>query len=155
MHIAYPFGDELVALAKHFPNVYVDLCWAWSLDPLAARRFLRQALHAAPLNKLFAFGGDARLPATALACSLQARHHLHAALQEDVDADLLTEPQAIHAAPPASCSPTPCTASISPLSSAASVKPPTHHRRRKQVAKRPPRRDAEQLQSVLPDDPVR
>jgi uncharacterized protein len=26
MHIAYPYSDELVALAKHCPNVWVDLC---------------------------------------------------------------------------------------------------------------------------------
>ncbi len=34
MHIAYPYSDEIVAaIAKHYPNVYVDLCWAWSIDP--------------------------------------------------------------------------------------------------------------------------
>ena len=33
MRIAYPYSDELVALAKHFPNAYVDLCWVWSIDP--------------------------------------------------------------------------------------------------------------------------
>ena len=36
MHIAYPYSDELVALAKHYPNVYVDMCWAWSIDPYSA-----------------------------------------------------------------------------------------------------------------------
>ena len=27
MHIAYPYNNELVGIAKHYPNVYVDLCW--------------------------------------------------------------------------------------------------------------------------------
>jgi uncharacterized protein len=31
MHIAYPYSDELVSIAKHYPNVWVDLCWAWSV----------------------------------------------------------------------------------------------------------------------------
>jgi uncharacterized protein len=28
MHIAYPYDPELAAIAKHYCNVYVDLCWA-------------------------------------------------------------------------------------------------------------------------------
>ncbi len=57
-HIAYPDTSEAVALAKHFTNVYVDMCWAWIIDLAAARQFLRQFLTAVPANKLFAFGGD-------------------------------------------------------------------------------------------------
>lgn len=57
-HIGYPYQDEVLALAKHFTNVYVDMCWAWVIDPAASRQFLRQFLTAAPANKLFAFGGD-------------------------------------------------------------------------------------------------
>ena len=62
MHIAYPYCDELVALAKHYHNVYPDLCWAWSIDPYSAADFVRRYLHAAPANKLFAFGGDTTWP---------------------------------------------------------------------------------------------
>ena len=39
MHIAYPYHEELIAMAKHFPNVYVDLCWAWSINPFASADF--------------------------------------------------------------------------------------------------------------------
>lgn len=38
LHGAYPHFDEVLALVKHFPNVYVDLAWAWSIDPPAAAR---------------------------------------------------------------------------------------------------------------------
>ena len=34
MHIAYPYSNELVALTKHYRNVYADLCWAWSIGPI-------------------------------------------------------------------------------------------------------------------------
>ena len=58
MHIAYPYCNELVSLTKHYRNVYADLCWAWSIDPYSSCDFVRRFIHAAPANKLFAFGGD-------------------------------------------------------------------------------------------------
>ncbi len=95
MHIAYPYSDELVALAKHYPNVYVDLCWAWSIDPYSARNFVRQFIHAVPANKLFVFGGDTSWPGAALAYAYQARTWLNRALQAEIDENLLSEKAAI------------------------------------------------------------
>ena len=95
MHIAYPYSEELIAMAKHFPNVWADLCWAWSINPAASARFVRSFLHAAPASKLFAFGGDVQYPTTAYAYSLQMRHHLTRALQAEVDDGELTEAEAI------------------------------------------------------------
>jgi predicted TIM-barrel fold metal-dependent hydrolase len=98
MHIAYPYSDELVALAKHYPNVYADLCWAWSIDPYSAAMFVRRMIHAAPANKLFAFGGDTSWPTAAVAYAHQARHWLTRALQAEVDEGLLREAEAIRLA---------------------------------------------------------
>jgi hypothetical protein len=95
MHIAYPYSDELVALAKHYPNVWVDLCWAWSIDPYSAGDFVRRFLHAVPANKLFAFGGDTSWPTSSAAYALQARRWLTRALEAEVAAGDLTERQAI------------------------------------------------------------
>ena len=95
MHIAYPYSHELIALAKHYPNVYPDLCWAWSIDPYSARDFVRRYIHAAPANKLFIFGGDTRWPSGALAYAHQARAWLTRALQGEVDEGLLSEQEAI------------------------------------------------------------
>jgi hypothetical protein len=94
MHTGYPFGGEIVALAKHYPNVYVDLCWAWALDPFSTEQFFRQYLHAAPINKLFVFGGDTQRPRSAVAFSRQARVGLMRALQAEVEAGDLTEAEA-------------------------------------------------------------
>jgi hypothetical protein len=58
MHIDYPYYEEAVALAKHFSNCWVDLCWAWIVSPVASVDFLRHFLLAAPSNKVLAFGGD-------------------------------------------------------------------------------------------------
>lgn len=95
MHTAWPYGDELIALAKQHPNAYLDLCWAWSIAPDATCAFVRRAIHAVPSHKLFAFGGDTGWPGCALAYSVQARHWLTRALQSEVTDGLLTEPQAI------------------------------------------------------------
>src|SRR4029450_12557244 len=95
MHIAYPYNDELVALAKHYPNVYVDMCWAWSINPFVARDFVRRMIHAVPANKLFVFGGDTSWPNAAVAYAAQARHWLTRALQAEVDDGLLNEREAI------------------------------------------------------------
>ncbi|MBB6048396.1 amidohydrolase family protein [Armatimonas rosea] len=95
MHTSYPYGHEQIALAKHFPNVFLDLCWAWSIDPYATRDFVRHAIHAVPANKLFAFGGDSFWPNVAVSYAFQARTWLTRALQAEVDEALLTEKQAI------------------------------------------------------------
>lgn len=58
MHISYPYQDETIALAKHYANAYIDLCWAWILNPSVCVRFLKDFLMAAPANKILTFGGD-------------------------------------------------------------------------------------------------
>ena len=57
-HISYPYQDEAIAVAKHYSNVYVDMCWAWIINPAASVRFLKEFIMAAPACKLFTFGGD-------------------------------------------------------------------------------------------------
>jgi predicted TIM-barrel fold metal-dependent hydrolase len=58
MHIGYPFQEQMLALAKHYHNAVIDLCWAWIINPVAAERFLRDFLVTAPANKILTFGGD-------------------------------------------------------------------------------------------------
>ncbi|MXY94943.1 MAG: amidohydrolase family protein [Caldilineaceae bacterium SB0670_bin_27] len=95
MHIAYPYTEELVALAKHYPNVYADLCWAWSINPYSSMEFVRRFIHAAPANKLFLFGGDTGYPGAALAYAKQARNWFTRVMQDEISDGLLTEAQAI------------------------------------------------------------
>ncbi len=98
MHIAYPYNNELVGIAKHYPNVYVDLCWAWSIDPYSSCDFVRRFLHAVPANKLFAFGGDTGWPTSSAAYAMQARRWLTRALEAEIADGDLTEPQAMQVA---------------------------------------------------------
>ncbi len=98
MHISYPYQEELIALAKHYRNVWVDMCWAWSINPHASTDFLRHYLHAAPINKLFAFGGDIHRPRAAVAYSIQARTRIGQALEKEIENGEITEKQSIEIA---------------------------------------------------------
>ena len=98
MHIAYPYSDELIALTKHYKNVWADLCWAWSINPYASSDFVRRFIHGAPINKLFVFGGDTRWPTSAAAYAFQTRFWLGKTLEAEVEEGYLTESQAMHIA---------------------------------------------------------
>jgi predicted TIM-barrel fold metal-dependent hydrolase len=98
MHGSYPFGAELIAMAKHYRNTWADLCWAWSIDPHSSMQFVRRFIHAAPINKLFGFGGDTHYPTAAYAYCLQMRKWLTRALSAEVDAGELSEAQAMEVA---------------------------------------------------------
>ncbi|ULJ74273.1 amidohydrolase family protein [Rhizobium gallicum] len=58
MHIGYPYESEFIALAKHYPNIAIDMCWAWIVNPMASVRFLKAFLLAVPATRIFTFGGD-------------------------------------------------------------------------------------------------
>ena len=58
MHICYPFYEEILAVAKHYTNACLDLCWAWIINPVAAKDFLKKCLVTVPANKILPFGGD-------------------------------------------------------------------------------------------------
>ena len=95
MHIAYPYNDELVALAKHYRNIWVDMCWAWSIDPYSSRDFLRRFIHAVPINKIFAFGGDTHWPTSAMAYAIQARAEITRTLESEVADGYMSEKRAM------------------------------------------------------------
>jgi uncharacterized protein len=58
MHIGYPYYEEMLALAKHYANAFIDMCWAWIINPIASKDFIKKLIVTAPVNKLLPFGGD-------------------------------------------------------------------------------------------------
>jgi len=58
MHLCYPYYEELLALVKQWTNAHVDMCWAWIINPVAAKDYLKKHIVTAPINKLLPFGGD-------------------------------------------------------------------------------------------------
>ncbi len=82
MHICYPFYEDLLAVAKHYPNAYVDLCWAWIINPIATKDFLKKCVVTMPANKIFTFGGDYIPVEPVVGHALLARRGIALALEE-------------------------------------------------------------------------
>ena len=87
-------NDELIAIAKHYSNVWVDLCWAWSIDPFSSADFVRRFIHTVPVTKLLGFGGDTYRPTSSASYAIQMRHWFTRAMESEVAEGLLTEQQA-------------------------------------------------------------
>ncbi len=57
-HIGYPYQSELGVMCKMFKNVYIDMCWAHIVSPVASRHTLSEWLEFIPYTKINGFGGD-------------------------------------------------------------------------------------------------
>ncbi|MBN1401807.1 MAG: amidohydrolase family protein [Anaerolineae bacterium] len=91
-HISYPYQEELATLAKNFPNVAIDFCWMWIINPAAARRALSDFLDAVPANKIHGFGGDFIFIEGTYAHALMAKEGIARTLAGKVmDGDLSVE----------------------------------------------------------------
>ncbi len=99
MHIGWPYQDEYLALAKHFPNVWMDLCWTWIIDPEACVRFVREFLTTVPSNKLLPFGGDYFTVECVAGHAAIARRGMARALSDLVDAEWMREEEALALVP--------------------------------------------------------
>jgi len=82
MHIGYPYYEDMIALAKHYSNAYLDMCWAWIINPAAAKDFLKKYLVTAPANKVLTFGGDYTPVEPVLGHAVLARRGIALALSE-------------------------------------------------------------------------
>ncbi len=87
-HIGYPFQHVLSALAKSFPNVYIDMCWAHIISPTASVNALVEWIDSVPLSKISAFGGDYGFVDAIYGHQLMARQNVSRALAIKVDEGL-------------------------------------------------------------------
>ena len=100
MHICYPYYEEILALTKHWRNAYVDMCWSWILNPLAAKEYFKKHLVTAPCNKLLPFGGDYIPVELVLGHAIIARRGIAQALSELVEEGWLKRSDAIELVEP-------------------------------------------------------
>lgn len=90
-HISYPYQDELVGIAKNFPNVTINFCWTHLLCPSVSRRTLADMLDTVPANKIHGFGGDYIFVEGAYAHAVIARREIARVLCEKVEEGRFTE----------------------------------------------------------------
>lgn len=84
-HASWPWTSELGAIAKNYPNVWADMCWAWTMNPTESGRALSEWLDGVPFNKIFAYGADTGLPWGNVGYSLQAKLGIARVLEEKIE----------------------------------------------------------------------
>ncbi len=90
-HASWPWASELGAIAKNYPNVWIDLCWAWTMNPAESERALSEWLDAVPFNKIFGYGADTGLPWCNVGYSLQAKIGIARVLEQKIEAGHMDE----------------------------------------------------------------
>lgn len=94
-HLCYPHYEEMLSLAKSYSNAYIDMCWSWSINPLAAKDFLKKFILTAPNNKIFTFGGDDVIVENLIGHAAIARKGITQALSELVSDDWIVVNEAL------------------------------------------------------------
>ncbi len=84
-HGGWPYLGEFLFLGKNYPNVYLDMCWANSIDPDYSVEFFRRGLMTVPHSKINGFGGDTHLFETQIGALVLARANIAVALSGLVD----------------------------------------------------------------------
>ena len=90
LHDGYPWTAECTALAKLFPNVYIDIAWLSQLSQTAAAYCLNEMLDSVPYNKIF-WGSDTHFIEQAVGTLECDKDMVTAVLAERVEKKLMTE----------------------------------------------------------------
>jgi len=89
-HISYPYQNSLIAMAKMFPNVYINFAWTHIISPNASVKTLIECLNTIPMNKIMGFGGDHEAVINVAGHLTIARQNIAKALSIGIEQDLLT-----------------------------------------------------------------
>jgi len=97
-HAGYPYSRELGMLGKHYPNVWLNMCWMYVISTSASRQVLREWLDLVPLERILGFGSDVGFPEFVYGHLVMARSVLSEVLEEKVRVDFWSEELALDAA---------------------------------------------------------
>ncbi len=90
-HASWPWCSEFGAIGKNYPNVWLNMCWAWTMNPAASERALYEWLDAVPFIKIFAYGADTLLPWCNMGYTLQAKQGVTRVLERKVAEGVFSE----------------------------------------------------------------
>jgi len=97
-HISYPYYEPMLSLTKHYSNAIVDMCWSWTINPIASIDFLKKHIMTSPINKIMVFGGDDLYMENLIGHAKLARTGIAKALSELVHEGWITEKDAVEIA---------------------------------------------------------
>ena len=94
LHAGFPWYDEAAIMAKHFPNVYLDMAWTHIMSPRIATRALKVFVDMVPLGKVMGFGADYCVVENVYGHLVLARRNIARALAALIDQAAITDEQA-------------------------------------------------------------
>lgn len=94
-HAGYPFSREMGMLGKHYPNVWLNMCWMYVITMAGSRQILSEWIDLVPAERLLGFGSDVGWPEFIYAHLVMARSCLADVLAEKVQRDFLSEAAAL------------------------------------------------------------
>jgi hypothetical protein len=95
MHTAWPQQEQLLALAKHQSNGFVECSWSWTLAPRSTVDFVQRFPTTVPATKLLCFGGDYVTVENVVGHAELARHGLQGTIEGLVESGWTTMNDAI------------------------------------------------------------
>jgi uncharacterized protein len=97
-HISYPYYEPMISLTKHYSNAIIDMCWSWTINPIASIDFLKKYIMTSPINKIMVFGGDDLYVENLIGHAKLARKGIAIALSELVKDKWISEIDSIEIA---------------------------------------------------------
>ena len=89
-HANWPYSGDILFLAKNYPNVAIDFCWANIIDPIYCQNMMKQIISSVPHGKIHGFGSDfGGQPERAFAHASIAKDNIAMALTDMVEIDYL------------------------------------------------------------------
>ncbi len=94
-HAGYPWSREIGMLAKHYPNVWLNMAWMYLISTAASRAMLAEWIDLVPGYRLLGFGSDVKSPEMIYGHLVMARACVADVLAEKVERDFLSEEEAV------------------------------------------------------------
>jgi hypothetical protein len=57
-HANWPYSGDVLFLAKNYPNVTINFCWANIIDPIYTQQMMKQSVSCVPHGKIHGYGSD-------------------------------------------------------------------------------------------------
>lgn len=89
-HMGFPYSRELGMIGKHYPNVYLNMAWAYLISMEASRNVLSEWIDLVPGTRLLGFGSDVQFPEMIYGHLIMARSCLADVLESKVQKDYLS-----------------------------------------------------------------
>jgi len=93
-HGNWPYMGEYLFIGKNYPNVYLDLCWVQTIDPLYSIELMKRAITTVPHNKIIIFGGDTNKIENAIGYLEITKDNVAHALSELIEIGYLSKKEA-------------------------------------------------------------